>query len=386
MIPKILLLGPSREAVGAVSSALPRACDGADISTAVGGLVELTSEIEAVRPDLVVAELPELDDAGFVTLESALSASPSASMILLSPEQSPEFQLRAMRTGVREVLRTPLAEGELAAACERLLGRIAALRGGPARLGRVLAFLPAKGGSGSTFLATNLAYALAVRGQRVALLDLNLQFGDAGLFLTETRSTRTIVDLARDVSRIDGAFLESSMLHVGPTLWMLPAPDTPEASIDVNPDAVERIVSLARTRFDFVVMDMGRVLEAATLRGLDQADAIYITLQLTLPFIHDTKRLISLLRNLGYGQEKTHVIVNRYEKGGEITIADAGRSIGARIELQIPNSFSAVAYSINHGVPLLKSAARDPVAKALVAMADGLAPQLTVPKRRWFGW
>jgi pilus assembly protein CpaE len=171
--------------------------------------------------------LPDLDDAGLVTLESTLGASPSTWMILLSPVQSPEFQLRAMRAGVREVLRSPLADGELRAACDRLLGRIAALRGGAARVGKVLAFLPAKGGSGSTFLATNLAYALAVRGQRVALLDLNLQFGDASLFLTETRSTRTIVELARDVSRIDGAFLESSMLQVSPTLWMLPAPDTP---------------------------------------------------------------------------------------------------------------------------------------------------------------
>ncbi len=383
---KILLLAPSREGLEAISRDLPPACEIAGMSTTVGGVAELLLEVGAIRPDLVVAELPDLDDAGLVTLESTLGASPSTWMILLSPVQSPEFQLRAMRAGVREVLRSPLADGELRAACERLLGRIAALRGGAARVGKVLAFLPAKGGSGSTFLATNLAYALAVRGQRVALLDLNLQFGDASLFLTETRSTRTIVELARDVSRIDGAFLESSMLQVSPTLWMLPAPDTPEASIDVNPEAVERIVSLARTRFDFVVMDMGRVLEAATLRALDQADTIYITLQLTLPFIHDTKRLISLLRSLGYSQDKTQVIVNRFEKGGEITIADAGRSIGARIDLQIPNSFAAVAYSINHGIPLLKSAARDPVAKALVAMADGLAPQPAVRKRGWFGW
>ena len=193
---KILLLAPSREGLEAISRELPQARESADVSTTVGGVPELFMEVGALRPDLVVAELPDLDDEGLVTLESALSASPSTWMILLSPVQSPEFQLRAMRAGVREVLRSPLADGELRAACDRLLGRIAALRGGAARLGRVLAFLPAKGGSGSTFLATNLAYALAVRGQRVALLDLKLQFGDASLFLTETRSTRSARTLA----------------------------------------------------------------------------------------------------------------------------------------------------------------------------------------------
>ncbi|MBK8768709.1 MAG: hypothetical protein IPM01_31085 [Burkholderiaceae bacterium] len=157
------------------------------------------------------------------------------------------------------------------------------------------------------------------------------------------------------------------MLQVSPTLWMLPAPDTPEASIDVNPEAVERIVSLARTRFDFVVMDMGRVLEAATLRALDQADTIYITLQLTLPFIHDTKRLISLLRSLGYSQDKTQVIVNRFEKGGERSPSPMpGDRSAPGSTCRFPTVFAAVAYSINRGIPLLKSAARDPVAKALV--------------------
>ena len=106
---KILLLAPSREGLEAISRELPQARESADVSTTVGGVPELFMEVGALRPDLVVAELPDLDDEGLVTLESALSASPSTWMILLSPVQSPEFQLRAMRAGVREVLRSPLA-------------------------------------------------------------------------------------------------------------------------------------------------------------------------------------------------------------------------------------------------------------------------------------
>jgi pilus assembly protein CpaE len=175
------------------------------------------------------------------------------------------------------------------------------------------------------------------------------------------------------------------MLHVADNLWVLPAPESPEAAIDVKPDAVEQIVTLARSRFDFVVVDMGRILEAATLRALDQADAIYVTVQLTLPFIHDAKRLLALLRSLGYPREKLRIIVNRYDKGEEITLADVEEALGVPVDQTIPNGYQAVAYSINHGVPVLKSAPREPVAKTLSAMADRLAPQPAQRKRGWFG-
>lgn len=381
---KILLLASSSDALATLPRQLPQVGEQVETATAVGGAPQLALEIDRHRPDLVVASLPELGDPGLHELERALLAAPSTSLILLSPDRSPEFLLKAMRAGVREVVPTPLADGELHEAYQRVMGRISAQRGG-SKAGRVLVFMPAKGGSGSTFLSTNLAFALASRGQRVALIDLNLHFGDASLFLSERRAERTIADVAREVSRIDVSFLESSLMQVADSLFILPAPESPEAAIDVKPDAVEQIVSLARSRFDFVIVDMGRILEAATLRALDQAEAIYVTLQLTLPFIHDAKRLLTLLRTLGYGRDKLRVIVNRYDKGDEIKLSDVEESLGVAVDQTIPNAYQAVAYSINHGVPVLKSAPREAVSKTLLAMADRLAPQPVQRKRGWFG-
>src|SRR5690606_9872400 len=250
----------------------------------------------------VVADLPPLGEAELRRIEVALNDSPTTSVIMLSPERSPEYLLRLMRSGVREVVPTPLTNGELKAAYARQFERLMARRGS-ARKGRVLAFLPAKGGSGSTFLSTNLAYALAARGQRVALIDLNLRCGDPALFLGEARPATTIAGLARDVSRLDPTFLESSMMEVAPNLRVLASPDTPEGAMDVTPAAVERILSVARERFDFVLLDMGRLLDGAAVRALDQAEALYLTLQLTLPFIHDARRLLALLATLGYARD-----------------------------------------------------------------------------------
>jgi pilus assembly protein CpaE len=382
---KLTLFAASAEGLAALSRNLPQADESVAVSSALGSVPELAVEIRRDRPDLVVAEIPPLGDAELNQVESALIASPATAMILLSPERSPEYQIRVMRAGVREVVPTPLVNGALNEAFARQFERVVAQRGGGRRKGRVLAFLPAKGGSGSTFLSTNLAYALAERGQRVALVDLNLHFGDATLFLSEAKPAQTIADLAREASRLDATYVESSMMTVAPNLAVLAAPDTPEGAMDVGPEAVSRIVSILRGRFDFVVLDMGRILDAAGVRALDDADAVYVTLQLTLPFIHDAKRLLALLEKLGYAREKLHVIVNRWEKGGEITSVDVHRSLGVPVELEIPNSFAAVAHAINHGVPILKSAPRDAVAKALRRLADRLAPAAAEAKRGWFG-
>lgn len=381
---KLTLFAPSSDGLAELVRQLPPPDESLGVTSALGRAEDLAIEIERGRPDLVVAELPPLDEAALRRIEAALNGSPATSVIMLSPERSPDYLLQVMRTGVREVVPTPLANGELKAAYARQFERLMAHRGS-ARKGRVLAFLPAKGGSGSTFLSTNLGYALAARGQRVALIDLNLHFGDAALFLTEARPATTIADLARDMSRLDPTFLESSMMEVAPNLRVLAAPDTPEGAMDVTPAAVERILTAARERFDFVLLDMGRLLDGAAVRALDQAEALYLTLQLTLPFIHDARRLMTLLTTLGYARDKLHVIVNRWEKGGEITSADVQKALGTPVDLEVPNSFAAVAHAINHGIPILRSAPRDPVSKALASLADRLAPQEHARKRGWFG-
>jgi pilus assembly protein CpaE len=382
MIMKLSLLAPGSEGLAEISKRLPSLAEGVNISSLLGTVQDLIAEIERNRPDLAVAQLSSLSDAQLRQLELALLCSPATALVILSEEASSDFQIRAMRAGVREVLPARPVEGELERACTRQVERRLAQSQG-ARRGRVLAFLPAKGGSGSTFLATNLADTLAARGKRVALIDLNLHFGDAALFLSESQPSQTITDLARQAARLDATLLESSMHQLGPNLSVLAAPDTSEGAIDVGAQAVERIVALARSRFDFVILDMGRTIEAATIQGLDQADAIYITVQTTLPFIHDAKRLLSVLTGLGYSGEKLHVIVNRAEKGGEIASADVRQALGRPVDLEVPNSFAAVAHSVNRGVPIRKQAPRDPVARALGTFADQLAPR---PRNMQRGW
>ncbi len=81
------------------------------------------------------------------------------------------------------------------------------------RDGKIIAFVSCKGGSGATFLAANLAYALAQENQRVALFDLNLQFGDAALFVSDQKPAATLSHVAQQIHRLDASFLAASMVQ-----------------------------------------------------------------------------------------------------------------------------------------------------------------------------
>lgn len=381
MVAKLAILAPASDRLAPLAKQLPSPDPATAISTLTGGVRELVADVERNRPDLVVAEIPVMSDEDLAAVANALLASPSTTLLLLSAERSPEYLLKLMRSGVREVVFTPVAGDELKLACKRQMDRIEALRL-PAHSGKTIAFVPAKGGSGATFLATNLAYALAQRGRRTALLDLNLHFGDAAIFVSEARPLQTVADLAREIGRLDATYLEATMLQVAPNYWLLAAPDSPEAAIDVTAESIERILAIARARYDFVLVDLGRIMESASVRALDHADEIYIVVQPTLPFVHDAKRLMLLLDKLGYPRDRLRLVVNRYEKGGDITLSDIESALKLKAALTVPNNFESVAYSINHGTPILKSAPRDVVARALADLAESLAPK----QQRRGGW
>jgi pilus assembly protein CpaE len=122
------------------------------------------------------------------------------------------------------------------------------------------------------------------------------------------------------------------------------------------------------------VLDLSRSLDAVTLQGLDMADVVLPVLQLTLPFVRDGKRLLSIFRTLGYARSKIQVVVNRYEKGGELSLQDLEQTVDEKVFHVIPNSYSAAAASVNLGVPIFKSAKDNPISKVLLEMGRKFMP------------
>jgi pilus assembly protein CpaE len=333
-------------------------------------------------PDLLVADLGDGDGPDPLAPLRACAGMP---VLLLCRRQDPAFLLAAMRAGVREVLPLPSDGGLLQAAVARIC-RAGGQGARSAARGKVLAFVSCKGGSGATFLAANLAYALAAGGSRTALLDFNLQFGDALLFLSDRRPVRTLADLARAGGRLDATFLAASMTEVGP-LGVLAGAEDPAQAVDVLPEHIDALLALARSRYEFVVVDVGRGLDARSLRTLDQADFIYPVLQITLPFIRDGHRLLEVFRGLDYPADKVRIVVNRHEKRGDIGIAQVERTLGTAVSRAIPNHYAGAAASVNQGIPMVALARGNPISRALLQWGGelGSAPVRRTGLRRWWG-
>lgn len=353
-----------------------------DVSVLTASLERLLGIAEPGAIDVLVLAQDRLDGADTERLERLGYAMPNTAIILVSSQQTPEFLLQAMRAGVREVVPAPSAAATLYPA----LRRIAEKRESRANAGgKVLAFVSCKGGSGATFLATNLGYALAaLENKKVCLLDLNLQFGDATLFVSEHKPVATLADVCKQIHRIDPTFLAGSMVSVTPNFSVLAAPEDPSHSEDVKPEHIDTLLKLARRHYDFVLLDIGRTLDAVSVRALDQADMIYPILQTTLPYIRDGKRLLGVFNSLDYPHDKISLIVNRHHKAGQIRLTDLEGAYGTRIHHTMPNHYEAAAASVNQGVPILKLDPASPLSKAIGEMARELAGPVETETRP--GW
>lgn len=334
---------------------------------------QVAMPVQQIRPDLLLLACEEPDLAALRGIEAVMPAHPAMNVILVAPRPTQEFLIQAMRIGVREVLPAPLAPDAVQQAVLRVRQRHSK-GAAPRARGQVVALVACKGGSGASFLATNLAYALAAEGARkVLLIDFNLHFGEALLYISDATPTSTIADVARHIQRLDGDFLATSTVQVLPNFGVLAAPESPERIVDISPESVERLFGVAVAHYDFVIVDVSRNLDALSVRALDHADLICPVLQVTLPFIRDAKRLVGVLHTLGYANGKIRLIVNRNERGAAISLQDVERAIGLPVFKAIPNSYAAVAESINRGTPLLRLAPRDPVARAMLDLMQSLA-------------
>ena len=380
---KIKLITPDPYNAEAWSEAL-RVERAFEVTPIVRALRDVNVIVNGSRPDLVLVETTTPQD--FEALEKLAHAHPEIDYVLVGNDLSPEFLMRAMRAGVREVLPAPATPADVLATLRRQLRKRPPVANLPAaQQGEVLVLVSCKGGSGATFIAANLAHLLAAGGtRRVALIDMNLQFGDAALFVSSETPVSNVADVARNISRLDADLLRSSMNEVAPGLWVLAAPDDPAHAADVTPQHVHQIIELAREMFDFVIIDAGRSLSSVTLKALDLADRVYAVLQLTLPFIRDGKRLRNVFRSLDYPAKKIHWIVNRHQKDSQFSIDDLKKTLAIEQVITLPNHYEAVAASVNQGVPVERVAPNSTIARSLRELAENIAPP-TVGKGR-SGW
>jgi len=342
------------------------------VSVTEGGKSRVAAVAEQERPDLLLLDGVCCDQQDLALVEQLTTRLPHMAVILLCAMQTHEFLIGAMRVGVREVLPSPASAEALTAAVSRVAAKRPGAEGKSA--GEILAFMSCKGGSGATFLVTNLGYQLA-RTSSVLLVDLNLQFGDALPFVYDGRPASTLADVVRDLGRLDAMLLAGSTVQITPRYSILAAPEEPAQALAIKPEHLDALLDLAVHHYDFILLDVARNLDALTIKALDRANKIFPVLQASLPDLRHARKLLALFKSLDYPRDKVEVLLNRYGSGGEIGVEEIRRTLGVEVVHTIPNSFKEVNDSINHGDPLAEMDRSNAVIRNLANFALSLAPR-----------
>jgi len=317
---------------------------------------------------------------------------PDMSVIVFAPA-SADVLGEALHAGVRDVV-DPLAGDHrildaykrAVEATSRARSRITAEERKVEAGGRVITVVSPKGGSGKTTIATNLAIGLtAVAPGQVAILDLDLQFGDVATSL-QLLPEHNIADAAKSVASLDSMSLKVLLTHHPADLYALCAPESPAEGERITAAQTASIIALMKREFRYIVIDTAAGLGEQTLAAMESANDAVLVCSMDVPGVRSFRTTLATLDQIGMTSALRHIVLTRADSRVGLNIDDIERTIGRSIDVTIPSS-RAVTLSINQGTPILQSdQRRSPVYQALQRLTgrfSDLQPTTSTESRMW---
>jgi pilus assembly protein CpaE len=375
----ILLIGPNDERRQAVASALAECKGGALGGPQRLGIVSgvVTREYDAYPADL--EDLPQMleqhCDAVLLDLDSdpeyafdvveRICSFGLATVMVYSAEKDRELVVQSLRAGAREFLTLPLAPVDMADALARITGRRGAIGGAKGTGRRQFVFLGAKGGCGVTTIASNFAILLSQESsQSTLLIDLGLPLGDAAINLGMVNEFSTINAL-NEPSRLDSSFLSSLLVRHSSGMYLLAAPADFSPSLPSN-DAIDKLLSVARESFDYIVVDAGSRIDLMGSALFDESSTIYLVTQVGISELRNANRLISQF--FAKRGRRLQIVLNRYIPHSlGVNEGHIAKALTRPADWRIPDDYAEARRTRNAATPLaLKDS---PISKAIRQMA-----------------
>ncbi len=276
-----------------------------------------------------------------------------------------------LKQGVRDVVALPLAQSDLAAIIAEVCSELDAEKAAEVEQGQLISVLKSIGGVGATTVATHLAGELAAnnRGKGVCLIDLDLQFGNAGAYLGLS-SQLSIADLIAAGSRIDRELLRSVVSKADSGLNVIAAPMDIMPLESANAEQMLRIIELAREEYDHVILDLPTNWTNWSLSLVALSDVVFLVAELSVASLRQAKRQLQLLANQDIVGANIHVIANRVEKKmfRTINLDDAAQALGHSIEFSIHNDYPLVRAAHDQGVLINAIRARSKISADIASM------------------
>ena len=333
----------------------------------VAGTDPVVRRVQAANPDVVLVDIPtEHSIMALRAIETFHQELPDAAVFAIGNIQQPQVIVSAMRAGAREFIERPTTTTDLLEAFVRLTSNQRKGRRDTNR-GKVFTVVNAKGGSGATTVAVNLALALQSAHGNVALIDLAL-LGHAALHLN-LKPLFTVTDAIRNLHRLDHSLLESFMTRHSDGLQLLAGTTTPAA---VEPSTAEfaRLFDMMVNHYRYVVVDTSSRLDGATRLVCNLSETVLLVGHADVASLWSAARVLQYLGETG-GRERVRLLLNRFRKIPGFSESDAEAAAGAKLIWKIPNSYFAVSAAIDRGIPLMQQNHTE-IARAFTGLAGVL--------------
>ncbi len=348
---------------------------------------ELERVVRERQPEVILLPFDQ-DPEGTLDLARRLErCCPGINLLALAQVPDPSAIREAMRGGFRDYLVLP----DDVAALRRAVRDVAetAVTAAPdAKRGLTIAMMGAKGGSGTTLLAVNLASELA-NSRETLLLDMDFVLGDTAVFL-DLSPKHSITDVLRNSARLDRDLLESSLTEHSSGLRLLPQPTMPLDDVSYDTESVLHTLSLGASACDVMVVDCGVGVNEATMATVSSADRVVLVVTPDVPSVRSAWIRLQLLDRLDVPSERIAVVVNRWGAQSGLSRAEIEQHLAHTIFATVNDDPKTAAAAINEGQLLRVRGARAKLTKDIAKLAAELTGDegrtSAGGAARWFSW
>ena len=346
---------------------------------------------DAEAMEFVALAIDEEDEDNLVLLGEIIGQAKAHDIrvILIAEDVTPASLHQLLRQGADEFVPYPLPEGELMQAIDRIRttqqpqpaapGRTSNLKAGADKQGAVFVAHGLAGGTGSTTLAVNLAWELALLNTgstpNVCLLDFDFQFGSASTYLDLARR-EAVFEMLSDTESMDDESFGLSLLTYEEKLQVLTAPSDMIPLDLMSPEDITRVIDMARAHFDYVIIDMPSTLVQWTETVLSAAHLYFTTLEIDMRSAQNTLRFKRALQSEELPVEKLRYVLNRAPKftdlGGKARVKRLAETLDISIEVQLPDGGKPITQAGDHGAPLAESAPKNPLRREIAKLAASI--------------
>ena len=265
---------------------------------------------------------PDSSDRALFLVDGAVKQRPERPVVVVCDGSPNGFVQRVFEAGADDLLTLPQTQEDVLFALRKAVAR---RQGASAATGVALSpmicVLGPKGGTGKTLTSCNLAVSLAQSGHKVAVVDLDLQFGDVGLALG-LAPERTLYELAKSGGSLDDEKLDGYLATHPSGARALIAPTRPDHAGIVTTEFLREVYAALRTSHEYVIVDTPPGFTPEVIASIDSSSHVCMVGMLDSLSLKNTKLGLETLELMGYDDERMRLVLNRADGRKDAVLAD----------------------------------------------------------------